>query len=71
MGNKYKYDSGSHKLKQLIWYNNITKYFRLEIVSVTEFPETRLLQVTVRVIIDMDSEGAGDAMERCLKRQDK
>ena len=36
-----------------------------------EFAETRTLQVSVRVIIDMDSESAGDVIERCLERQEK
>ena len=55
----------------MVWYKFDSIHFRLEIVSVTESPETRLLQVTVRVIIDMESESAGDVIERCLKRQDK
>ena len=55
----------------MVWYNFDSIHFRLEVISVTEFPETRLLQVTVRVIIDMESESAGDMMDRCLKRQDK
>ena len=54
-----------HKHNLLFKYDNMSKYFRVHIVRVTESSESQLLSVNIDIDIDMTSETAGDVIKKC------